>query len=123
MGEIQRVSHRATVQVEVTTPEPDPEPEPDPVDVLEQLPDNAKMAGIVDEPPLPDDSDYTESEDEEDEPDEDTPQTSQEAADEVKHICPKCGREMRLRNGKNGEFWGCSGYPDCRHTENIKAVS
>lgn len=22
------------------------------------------------------------------------------------------------RNGRFGEFWGCIGYPDCRHTEN-----
>lgn len=34
-------------------------------------------------------------------------------------ICPRCGQLMRRRNGKFGEFWGCSGYPDCRYTENI----
>lgn len=34
-------------------------------------------------------------------------------------ICPKCGRSMKRRNGRYGEFWGCMGYPDCRHTENI----
>ena len=28
--------------------------------------------------------------------------------------CPSCGAEMKLRNGKNGQFWGCSGYPQCR---------
>ncbi len=33
-------------------------------------------------------------------------------------ICPKCGEPMRKRNGRYGEFWGCSGYPDCRYTEN-----
>ena len=27
--------------------------------------------------------------------------------------CPKCGSMMKLRNGKFGEFYGCSGYPDC----------
>lgn len=32
--------------------------------------------------------------------------------------CPKCGRLMKRRNGRFGEFWGCSGYPNCRHTEN-----
>lgn len=37
-------------------------------------------------------------------------------------ICPSCGREMVLRTatrGANagGRFWGCSGYPECRHTE------
>jgi DNA polymerase-3 subunit epsilon len=25
---------------------------------------------------------------------------------------------MKKRNGRFGEFWGCIGYPDCRHTEN-----
>lgn len=34
-------------------------------------------------------------------------------------ICPKCGESMRKRNGKYGEFWGCSGYPNCRYTENV----
>ena len=34
-------------------------------------------------------------------------------------ICPKCGESMHKRNGKYGEFWGCSGYPDCRYTENV----
>lgn len=34
-------------------------------------------------------------------------------------ICPRCGQFMKKRQGKFGEFWGCSGYPGCRHTENI----
>lgn len=34
-------------------------------------------------------------------------------------ICPRCGQFMRKRSGKFGEFWGCSGYPACRYTENI----
>ena len=29
-------------------------------------------------------------------------------------ICPNCGKPMRLRKGKFGEFWGCAGYPDCK---------
>ena len=33
-------------------------------------------------------------------------------------ICPECGLPMKKRNGRFGEFWGCIGYPDCRHTEN-----
>ena len=28
----------------------------------------------------------------------------------------ECGRPMVLRNGKNGAFYGCSGYPQCRKT-------
>lgn len=35
-------------------------------------------------------------------------------------ICNKCGRPMNLRNGKFGEFWGCSGYgvkdDQCKNT-------
>ena len=34
-------------------------------------------------------------------------------------MCPECGRSLKKRNGKYGEFWGCTGYPNCRHTENI----
>ena len=30
--------------------------------------------------------------------------------------CPKCGAKMVLRDGKNGPFWGCSKYPECRST-------
>ena len=31
--------------------------------------------------------------------------------------CPACGvGVMRERKGKNGTFYGCSKYPDCRHT-------
>ena len=33
-------------------------------------------------------------------------------------ICPKCGSELKLRSGRFGEFWGCTGYPGCRYTEN-----
>jgi len=32
-------------------------------------------------------------------------------------ICPKCGKPMvhRVKPGKGGyDFWGCSGYPDCK---------
>ncbi len=40
-----------------------------------------------------------------------------EAAKKVK-VCPKCGSAMKLRNGKFGEFWGCTGYPECKYTRN-----
>ena len=29
-------------------------------------------------------------------------------------ICPRCGGTLVLRNGKYGEFWGCSNYPKCK---------
>ena len=30
--------------------------------------------------------------------------------------CPLCGASMFLRKGKNGAFWGCSNYPNCKMT-------
>lgn len=33
-------------------------------------------------------------------------------------ICPKCGGILIKRNGRFGEFWGCSGFPMCRFTKN-----
>jgi restriction system protein len=38
--------------------------------------------------------------------------------------CPKCGKPLVRRVAKKGrhagsEFWGCSGYPVCRHTMSI----
>ena len=35
--------------------------------------------------------------------------------------CPKCGKILLRRQGKNGCFWGCSGYPDCTATYPDKA--
>ena len=32
-------------------------------------------------------------------------------------ICPKCGNELVLRNGKYGTFIGCSNYPNCTYTK------
>ncbi|MGR3808162.1 DNA topoisomerase III [Pasteurella testudinis] len=34
-------------------------------------------------------------------------------------ICPQCGAAMRRRKGPNGEFWGCTAYPNCKSIENI----
>lgn len=34
--------------------------------------------------------------------------------------CPSCGCELVLRKGKFGEFYGCSGFPNCRYTRNVK---
>jgi ssDNA-binding Zn-finger/Zn-ribbon topoisomerase 1 len=35
--------------------------------------------------------------------------------------CPDCGAKMLIRSGRRGPFLGCSGYPKCRHTENLPA--
>lgn len=41
-------------------------------------------------------------------------------------ICSECGRTMKLRNGRFGSFWGCSGYglkeDRCTRTEKVAAV-
>lgn len=37
-------------------------------------------------------------------------------AKEKNMICPKCGNELIKRNGKYGEFIGCSNYPKCKYT-------
>ena len=35
-------------------------------------------------------------------------------------VCPECGKPMKIRTGKYGKFWGCTGYPDCKHIEKLK---
>ena len=40
-----------------------------------------------------------------------------------KHLvikCPDCGSPMVKRNGRYGEFYGCSTYPKCRGTRSLK---
>ena len=32
--------------------------------------------------------------------------------------CPRCGKILKMRNGRFGTFYGCSGYPECKYTEN-----
>ena len=36
--------------------------------------------------------------------------------------CPQCGAATRQRHGKNGAFWSCSRYPDCKGTLPIKST-
>ncbi|MCL1909760.1 MAG: four helix bundle suffix domain-containing protein [Kiritimatiellaeota bacterium] len=31
-------------------------------------------------------------------------------------VCPACGKPMRKRKSSRGEFWGCTGYPECKGT-------
>jgi len=30
--------------------------------------------------------------------------------------CPRCGKALRVKLGREGRFMACSGYPDCRYT-------
>lgn len=57
-----------------------------------------------------------------------TQQVFEKLAGELKHVtskkapataCPECGMPLIKRNGRYGEFWGCTGYPDCRYTRNV----
>lgn len=33
--------------------------------------------------------------------------------------CPKCGGELVKRNGRYGEFFGCSNFPKCRYAKSV----
>ena len=41
-----------------------------------------------------------------------------EAARKVRK-CPLCGSVLRSRSGRDGEFIGCTGYPECAYTEKL----
>lgn len=34
--------------------------------------------------------------------------------------CPECGKDLVVRIGKFGKFLACSGFPECKHTENLE---
>lgn len=34
-------------------------------------------------------------------------------------ICPRCGGKLVLRNGRTGQFYGCSNFPNCKFTKRI----
>lgn len=34
--------------------------------------------------------------------------------------CPTCGKDLIIKNGKNGPFLSCSTYPECNFTSNFK---
>lgn len=34
-------------------------------------------------------------------------------------FCPKCGGQMMFRSGKFGDFYGCSNFPRCKHTQPV----
>ncbi len=46
---------------------------------------------------------------------------SQNVNEELDEKCPKCGKPMVIKNGRYGLFKACSGYPECKHIENIEA--
>ena len=43
-------------------------------------------------------------------------------ADEISDkMCEKCGMPMVIKQGKYGQFYACSGYPDCKNTLSVIA--
>jgi DNA topoisomerase I len=40
--------------------------------------------------------------------------------DELIKKCPHCGKNLTIREGKYGMFYGCSGFPRCAYTEKKK---
>ncbi len=42
------------------------------------------------------------------------------AYEEKELVCPICGGELILRKGRFGMFYGCSGFPECRYTRNVR---
>jgi len=49
-------------------------------------------------------------------PDVDTTDLTEQDAEEY---CENCGRPMVLKKGRFGQFYACSGYPDCKTTKQI----
>ena len=37
-------------------------------------------------------------------------------------VC-QCGKPMVLRKGRNGDFYGCSNYPQCRKTKEVNPLA
>ena len=37
--------------------------------------------------------------------------------------CPVCGAPMKFKEGKYGEFLGCSRYPNCKQTVRIPIIA
>ncbi|NLF39848.1 four helix bundle protein [bacterium] len=53
-----------------------------------------------------------------------TDRTGQSDSSDQIPACPRCGKDMVLRTVKTGQnagkqFWGCTGYPDCRGVVNL----
>src|SRR6187200_1475763 len=45
-----------------------------------------------------------------------------EKAEEVP-VCEHCGKEMALKKGRFGSFYGCTGYPECKNIRKIDKKS
>ena len=41
------------------------------------------------------------------------------ALEKAYEVCPDCGSELTIKNGKSGAFLGCSNYPVCEYTRPV----
>jgi DNA topoisomerase-1 len=37
----------------------------------------------------------------------------------LEDVCPQCGRQLVIKEGRYGRFKACSGYPECKHRESM----
>jgi len=49
-----------------------------------------------------------------------TPEDEDALGDQGEEYCINCGRPMVLKKGRFGQFYACSGYPDCKTTKPLK---
>ena len=47
-------------------------------------------------------------------------QIKDDLVEETELSCDKCGRPLVIRWGRNGRFYACSGYPECKNTKPIE---
>ena len=40
--------------------------------------------------------------------------------EDMDEACPDCGSKLSIRLGRNGRFVGCTNYPECKYTRNLK---
>lgn len=40
--------------------------------------------------------------------------------EELDEDCPECNKKLSIWLGRRGRFIGCTGYPDCKYTRNVK---
>jgi DNA topoisomerase-1 len=51
---------------------------------------------------------------------EETVQRKDVTQEELDEVCPECGSKLSIWLGKRGRFIGCTGYPNCKYTRNLK---
>ncbi len=49
----------------------------------------------------------------------DKPRLQEEKPLRQANVCPRCGGKLIKRMGKNGEFIGCSNFPNCRYSKSV----